>query len=293
MEIKGNNLEKILKGPVIHGPDADYLVLPNGTFKKFYYISPEFNGFRVCQEKQNGTYRLVNRFSEIFDYEYEYLTTMEKGPALAKQVGERELKYIFPDNKTSAKFIYAEEFSDGRGLVLCDYNKYTYLNLRNKKMPKYFYEADSFSCAHAKVRRKKDELVRFLDLDGKIEKDAFASATGYFEGFATVQPEENGEKFKRDMLGNLTEKETTFGKMIYSYYCGEISLKDLVSHPKFTYDEKFKKFAIMFEYSKIDLRAFEEYMTEEEIDKAKEEKSEELYNCFKIYEKKSAAHFFR
>ena len=34
-------------------------------------------------------------------------------------------------------------------------------------------------------------------------------------------------------------------------------------------------------------------MTEEEIDKAKEEKSEELYNCFKIYDKKSAAHFFR
>lgn len=293
MEIIGNNLEDVLKGPVIHGSDAYYLVLPSGKFKKFYYISPEFDGFRVCQEKQNGTYRLINRFREISNSEYEYLTTMENGPAAAVEKDKEGAFYIFPNGENSKRFLNVEEFSDGRGLVLIENKKYSYLNLNNKKMSKNFYEADSFSCAHAKVRPKKDDLIHFMDLEGKIEKDSFANATGYFEGFATVQPEENGKKFKRDMLGNITKNETTFGKKIYSYYNGDISLKNLVSDPDFAYDEKFKTFTIMFEKLKLKLKAYHDYLDENEINDEMKKKETELTECFKIYDKKSDAHFFR
>lgn len=296
MLIDGDNVKKRLKEPVILGDDGFYYFVEKSTGKikdVYSLLTPIYSGFMVGQRRGEQSFKLINKYYEVQPGDYYYLTTMKNGPAVSQKADEEDMKYIFPNGEKSKGYTYIEEFADGRGLYLTDKKKYSFINLKNKKLKRDFYEAESFSCGYAKVRPEKDGFVRFLNLEGKTEKDSYVSATGYFNGFATVQKKENGEKLKRDMLGNLSKTETTFGKMIYEYYCGDLTLKDIVSCSNFLYDEKFKDFALMLEKNRLEFKAFQEGMNDEELETEKQKKAIELNECFEIYDKKSDAHFFR
>ncbi len=89
----------------------------------------------------------------------------------------------------------------------------------------------------------------FIDADGNQSgNDFFELASPYaIDGFAHVAVNAEDPFCWRDLLGNLSQNKTYFGKRIFEYFKGNIKLDQLLSDKKLPYDEKLVGFVARHE----------------------------------------------
>ncbi len=105
--------------------------------------------------------------------------------------------------------------------------------------------------SNGKTLVETSEGYSYLNVKGEKEPDVYALATQHNNGFAFVETMNSDVLQKADLLGNISDEDTYFGKRVYEYFCGKISLEDLLADPSLQYDEKLPGFVVMIEEEKI------------------------------------------
>ena len=254
----------------------------------FEYVSDEYFGYRVVQRQKNAPFQLYIAKNGKFVGNFEYLTTMQNGPAVAKKIGEDDYFFIDENGKSSKYYPYAEGYSYGKALYITKNGKFGFRDRKGKLGRITFDQADSYSDGFALVRFNGDPVIfRFLNLAGNLE-GLYGYATGYCNGFATVIEQGKTQKMQRDLLGNLTEGRTELGKKVFEYLSGDVTLEDLVCDPNFSYDKKFERYATMVENYRLQQRQIDSEIKGESFNEEKEEAEMKarLESCFKNYSKK-------
>lgn len=127
---------------------------------------------------------------------------------------------------------------------------------------------------------EENSRYHFIDADGNQSgNDFFELASPYaIDGFAQVAVNAEDPFCWRDLLGNLSQNKTYFGKRIFQYFKGYIELDQLLSDKKLPCDEKLIDFVI-----KKETRALPTFRSKKKTEKSINSLREEIYPLLESY----------
>ena len=126
----------------------------------FEYVSDEYFGYRVVQRQKNAPFQLYIAKNGKFVGNFEYLTTMQNGPAVAKKIGEDDYFFIDENGESSKYYPYAEGMTANNIPVVVATNQDTEGYIKND----YLYSKLSASAGQTDVKLTFDHALSLVEV---------------------------------------------------------------------------------------------------------------------------------
>lgn len=154
--------------------------------------------------------------------------------------------YVFYDRRghKSPEFYYAEDYHGKVAVVQLEKGGAYYFMNERGKLSEPFEIIKSYSDGQYVVKCYNEDVYRFANCDGEVDRDCFSQASTYENGFAKVCLRGSIDSFTRDMMGRLSIEATPSGGDFFLFVNGVIGIGDL--RDSYFDDEVFARSVIDF-----------------------------------------------